>query len=253
MILAGVAAMALLVRSNIKYRKKVAEEKDDVLFQSILTTEDKADAWSLLKIYLAEKQSEFLEYGLSSYTTATAGFVNDEVRTLAKLDKDLTRKKAYLKSIRRKETLCLQRVDKVTAIEHNTWFYLSNNCLMAMLYNLRRINEVCLEHIANNFHPLPGAFAAEFVPIRERIEAVFNQSISTIRNQQTDDVNTLRRQCDEIKDMLREECHRVYDFLQAGETEKLSVSYVYLNLLQESQDMVSSLRKLLRAAHKLNR
>jgi hypothetical protein len=253
MILAGVAAMALLVRSNIKYRKKVAEEKDDVLFQSILTTEDKADAWSLLKIYLAEKQSEFLEYGLSSYTTATAGFVNDEVRTLAKLDKDLTRKKAYLKSIRRKETLCLQRVDKVTAIEHNTWFYLSNNCLMAMLYNLRRINEVCLEHIANNFHPLPGAFAAEFVPIRERIEAVFNQSISTIRNRQTDDVNALRRQCDEIKDMLREECHRVYDFLQAGETEKLSVSYVYLNLLQESQDMVSSLRKLLRAAHKLNR
>jgi phosphate/sulfate permease len=252
MVLAAVAALTLLVRSNIKYRKKKAEENDDVLFQSILNTEDKAETWHLLKIYLAEKQCEFLDYGLDAYRTVTTGFVNDEVRALGKLDKDLARKKSYLKNIRRKETLCFQRIDKVTAIERNTWFYLSNNCLMAMLYNLRRINEVCLEHVANNFHPLPGRFVADFAPIREQIELVFSQSISAIRERQTDDVNELRHQCDVIKDKLKLECHRVYDYLQTGETEKLSVSYVYLNLLQESLDMVSNLRKLLRAAHKLN-
>jgi hypothetical protein len=252
MVLAAVAALALLVRNNLKFRKKAAEEKNDTLFQSILTTEDKAEAWDLLKTYLAEKQCEFLTYGLSAYSTVTNGFINDEVRTLAKLEKDLARKKAYLKSTRRKETLCLQRIDKVTAIEHNTWFYLSNNCLMAMLYNLRRIDEVCHEHIANNFHPLPEHFVTSFAPIRENIEAIFAQSIRAIGERDTDDVNDLRRQCDKIKDQLRAECHRVYNFLQTGNSEKLSVSYVYLNLLQESQDMVSSLRKLLRAAHKLN-
>jgi hypothetical protein len=62
----------------------------------------------------------------------------------------------------------------------------------------------------------------------------------------------LRRYCDEIKDQLRQACHQVYDFLQSGDNERLSVSYVYLNILQESQEMVSSLRKLLRAAHELN-
>lgn len=252
MILAAAVAVAILVHNNLKFRKKEAEEKDDVLFQSILTTEDKDETWNLLKIYLAEKQSEFLEYGLKTYTTITIGFINDDVRILGKSDKELARKKAYLKNIRRKETLCFQQIDKVTAIERNTWFYLSNNCLMAMLYNLRRINEVCFEHIANNFHLLPNRFAADFNPTREQIEQLFSKCITAIRNRDTDDVTELRAHCDRIKDQLRNECHLVYDYLQSGDNEKLSVSYVYLNLLQESQDLVSNLRKLLRAAHKLN-
>jgi hypothetical protein len=252
MVLAAVAAVAILVHNNLKYRRKAEEEKGDVLFQSILASGDKDETWRLLRVYLAEKQSEFLEEGLNAYRTVTHGFIHDEVRVLGRTDKDLARKKDYLKGIRRKETLCFQRIDRVTAIERNTWFYLSNNCLMAMLYNLRRINEVCLEHVANNFHPLPEPFVHRFTPIRQQIEATFRTSIQIIRNRETEDVTELRRQCDLIKDQLRAECHRVYEYLQNGDTERLSVSYVYLNILQESQDMVSNLRRLLRAAHKLN-
>lgn len=252
MFLAAAVAVVILVHNNLKFRKKEAEEKDDVLFQSILTTEDKGETWNLLKIYLAARQTEFLEYGSTAYTTITQGFIHEDVRSLSKTDKELARKKAYLKNIRRKETLCFQRIDKVTAIERNTWFYLSNNCLMAMLYNLRRINEVCLEHIANNFHPLPNQFAAEFQPIGAQIEQLFSQCITAIRDRDTDDITELRTRCDRLKDQLGDECHRVYAFLQSGDNERLSVSYVYLNLLQESQDMISNLRKLLRAAHKLN-
>jgi hypothetical protein len=252
MVLAAVAAVAILVHNNLKYRRKAEEEKGDVLFQSILASGDKDETWRLLRVYLAEKQSEFLEEGLNAYRTVTHGFIHDEVRVLGRTDKDLARKKDYLKGIRRKETLCFQRIDRVTAIERNTWFYLSNNCLMAMLYNLRRINEVCLEHVANNFHPLPEPFVHRFTPIRQQIEATFRTSIQIIRNRETGNVTELRRQCDLIKDQLRAECHRVYEYLQNGDTERLSVSYVYLNILQESQDMVSNLRRLLRAAHKLN-
>jgi hypothetical protein len=252
MVLAAVAAVAILVHNNLKYRRKAEEEKGDVLFQSILASGDKDETWRLLRVYLAEKQSEFLEEGLNAYRTVTHGFIHDEVRVLGRTDKDLARKKDYLKGIRRKETLCFQRIDRVTAIERNTWFYLSNNCLMAMLYNLRRINEVCLEHVANNFHPLPEPFVHRFTPIRQQIEATFRTSIQVIRNRETENVTELRRQCDLIKDQLRAECHRVYEYLQNGDTERLSVSYVYLNILQESQDMVSNLRRLLRAAHKLN-
>jgi phosphate/sulfate permease len=250
--LAAVAAVAILVHNNRKYRRKAKEEKEDVLFQVILTTEDKSTTWSLLKTYLSEKQTEFLTYGWDTYRTVTQGFIQDEVRVLGKADKELARKKDYLKSIRRKETLCFQRIDRVTAIERNTWFYLSNNCLMAMLYNLRRINEVCLEHVANNFYPLPELFADRFASISEQMNGVFQQSIQVIREKETEDVTELRRQCDVIKDRLRAECHRVYEYLQNGDAERLAVSYVYLNILQESQDMVSNLRRLLRAAHKLN-
>jgi phosphate/sulfate permease len=252
MVLAAVAAVAILVHNNRKYRRKAKEEKEDVLFQVILKTEDKATTWSLLKTYLAQKQTEFLTYGWDTYRTVTHGFIHDEVRVLGKADKDLARQKDYLKSIRRKETLCFQRIDRVTAIERNTWFYLSNNCLMAMLYNLRRINEVCLEHVANNFYPLPEPFAHRFAVLSEQMNGVFQRSIQAIRERETEDVTELRRQCDALKDQLRAECHRVYEYLQSGDSERLAVSYVYLNILQESQDMVSNLRRLLRAAHKLN-
>ncbi|MDE5626259.1 MAG: hypothetical protein K2I61_08070, partial [Muribaculaceae bacterium] len=44
----------------------------------------------------------------------------------------------------------------------------------------------------------------------------------------------------------------VYDFLRKDNDADMTVAYVYLNLLQESQELVTSLRKLLRASGKLN-
>jgi phosphate/sulfate permease len=252
MAIAAVAAIAILIHNHTTSRAKAAEEHDDRLFQTILAATDKTEAWHLLQTYLARRQREFLTYAITTYTTITQGFILDKVRPLEKSAKHILRQKENLKNLRRKETLCYRCIDRVTAIERNTWFYLSGNSLMAMLYNLRRINEVCLEHVSNNFHPLPDHFAAAFAPIRTRIQEVFTQSLRAIGNRDTADVQALRHQCDEIKDDLRQECHRVYDILQSGEAETLAVNYVYLNILQESQDFVSNLRKLLRAAHKLN-
>ncbi|MDE5981654.1 MAG: hypothetical protein K2G92_00890, partial [Duncaniella sp.] len=44
----------------------------------------------------------------------------------------------------------------------------------------------------------------------------------------------------------------VYDLLQRGDTDNMTVAYVYLNVLQESQEFITSLRKMLRASGKLN-
>ena len=43
----------------------------------------------------------------------------------------------------------------------------------------------------------------------------------------------------------------VYDMLQKGDDRNMTVAYVYLNVLQETQEFVTSLRKL-RAIGKLN-
>ena len=40
--------------------------------------------------------------------------------------------------------------------------------------------------------------------------------------------------------------------LQQSDADKMAVTYVYLNMLQESQEFVTSLRKMLRASGKLN-
>ena len=44
----------------------------------------------------------------------------------------------------------------------------------------------------------------------------------------------------------------LYEFIRTGEAGTMTVAYVYLNILQESGEFVTSLRKLLRAAGKLS-
>lgn len=138
-----------------------------------------------------------------------------------------------------------------TAIEKSTWFYLSNNCCMGILYNLRRISEICKEHVENNFLPLPQAYVGEFREICSRVEILFNDTLAMMDTGGTEAIPMLRRHCDEIKDLISETYHRLYDQLREGDSASMTVLYVYMNMLQETQEMVSGLRKYLRAYAKL--
>lgn len=122
---------------------------------------------------------------------------------------------------------------------------------MSMNYNLRRMAEACREHVENNFHPLPAAYREEFLPIRDRIIAVMAESQAQMGESNVQAIADLRVKCDRIKDSLSDQTHKIHGHIRNGEAEKLTVTYVYLNLLQESQEMISSLRKLLRASMKL--
>ena len=72
-----------------------------------------------------------------------------------------------------------------------------------------------------------------------------------MRSGDTETIGNLRRHCDEIKDTVSDTYHRVHDQLRDGDTSAMSVLYVYVNMLQETQEMVSSIRKYLRAFAKL--
>ncbi len=72
-----------------------------------------------------------------------------------------------------------------------------------------------------------------------------------IAGESLESVDLLRMRCDRIKDMISESYHRLYSNLHEGDPEAMSVLYVYMNVLQETQEMVSSMRKYLRAFAKL--
>lgn len=252
MIAGGLIALAMLVRSNIKFRKKRMSEESDSLFQTILSSENSADVWKLLIIYINEKQQMFLNFAVNSFDEVTKGFINDDTKLLSRSEKSLDTEKQVLKSQRRKLTLCMRRVSPETAIEKSTWFHLSNNMAMSMTYSLRRINEVCKEHVENNFRPLPKEFHQSFIELCERIKNVLEDSCSQIEESKPEVIDELRKRCSEIKDDLSYSTRDVYDLLQKGDTDNMTVAYVYLNVLQESQEFITSLRKLLRASGKLN-
>ena len=251
MFLLGVVTIILIIRSNRRFRNRREEENGDAMFRSILSTEDKTEAWNMLLLYIFEQQHKFLTYANEAYRGITDAFINENARALGKADSSLFRQKNVLKNARRKETLCLRQVSRETAIEKSTWFHLSNNSCMSILYNLRRIAEICKEHVENNFLPLPKQYTAEYELIRTRVSTLFDDTLDVMDTGAEEAIPVLRRHCDEIKDTISDAYHRLHDQLREGDTASMTVVYVYLNMLQETQEMVSSVRKYLRAIAKL--
>ena len=252
MIAGGVIALVMLIRSNIRFNKKKKDVLNDTLFQTILTTQDSKEVWTLLRIYINEKQKMFMNFGAEVYRDVINGFLGDKGKLLSSAEKSLVTEKDVLKGQRRKLTLCFRKASPQIAMEKSTWFHLSNNMAMSMTYNLRRINEVCKEHVDNNFTPLPVRFHDSLSGIRDEICAIFNDAAGTVDENNPEMIDILRRRCEAVKQELSLNSKEVYDLLQNGDTADMSVAYVYLNLLQESQELVTSLRKMLRAAGKLN-
>lgn len=247
----AVLTIYLLIRSNRRFKNKQETESSDALFQTIITTEDKTRTWPMLMLYIKEQQQDFLAFAENSYRDITAAFIAENSGALNKAESALAQRKNVLKNARRKETLCLRHVQHETAIEKSPWFYLSNNLCMSLLYNLRRINEVCKEHVENNFRPLPPRYTEEYELLRTRISILFNDTLKVMQNNDMQPIALLRRHCDEIKDSISAAYHRIQDHLREGDTASMTVLYVYVNILQETQEMVSSIRKYLRAFAKL--
>lgn len=247
----AVLTIYLLIRSNRRFKNKQETESSDALFQTIITTEDKTRTWPMLMLYIKEQQQDFLAFAENSYRDITAAFIAENSGALNKAESALAQRKNVLKNARRKETLCLRHVQHETAIEKSPWFYLSNNLCMSLLYNLRRINEVCTEHVENNFRPLPPRYTEEYELLRTRISILFNDTLEVMQSNDMQPIALLRRHCDEIKDSISAAYHRIQDHLREGDTASMTVLYVYVNILQETQEMVSSVRKYLRAFAKL--
>ncbi len=241
----------LIVRSNRRFREKETEESGDALYMAIQTLEDRTKSWNLFLIYLTQRQLKFMIYAETCYRNIVTAFMTENARMLGKTESSLQREKSLLKNTRRKETLCLRLVPRETAIEKSTWFHLSNSCCMGILYNLRRINETCREHVDNNFRPLPNRYVSELESIRTCIGSLFSEVILLLNDNSSESVPALRRRCDEIQDTVSETYHRLFRQLREGDPSSMTVVYVYLNLLQETQEMVSGLRKYLRAYAKL--
>ena len=252
MLTGGAIAVVLLIRSTIRFRNRTKEVPEETLFQTILSTEKPADVWPLLRIYINEKQQQFLRFAAASYTDITDGFIDEKNRVLSRTEKALFTEKEVLKGQRRKLTLCMRRVTPEIAMEKSAWLHLSNAMAMAMTYNLRRINEACKEHVDNNFRPLPPEFHDAFRLLCERIKGVLVDAEVAIADDRPEMIDRLRSRCNEIKYELAHHIQHLYELLQKNDTGNMAVTYVYLNLLQESQELVASLRKMLRAAGKLN-
>lgn len=240
-------SIILLVRSNIKYKKKQAEEKGDVVFNQMITSEDNAETLRLLTQHIRQGQSQFLDFVNVNYLNVTEGFISEDLSRLQKAESAMRKERQELKQRRRKEMLGLRRIDPGVAIEKSTWFHLGVNSCEDMLYSLRRICDPCEEHIDNSFVPLEKDRIKEFLPLRDTLLYLLKRAVVVISTENYTDSDKLREQCEEFKSCLSSTRQGQIERMQTSK-ENITVSYVYLNLLQETHEIASSLQHLLRAS-----
>lgn len=240
-------SIVLLVRSNIKYKKKQAEEKGDVVFNQMITSEDNAETLRLLTQHIRQGQSQFLDFVNVNYLNVTEGFISEDLSRLQKAESAMRKERQELKQRRRKEMLGLRRIDPGVAIEKSTWFHLGVNSCEDMLYSLRRICDPCEEHIDNSFVPLEKDRIKEFLPLRDTLLYLLKRAVVVISTENYTDSDKLREQCEEFKNCLSSTRQGQIERMQTSK-ENITVSYVYLNLLQETHEIASSLQHLLRAS-----
>ena len=241
----------LLIRSNRQYAKKEKESDKSDVFRLMMTAHDPEIVWDLLSKHVSRTQSFTARFAMDEFNKILDGLENERPKTLRKAANELSKEKDMLKKFRRQELLALKRVPNEVAIERNTWFHLGINSSEQYIYCLRRILDPIKEHVDNNFNPLPATLVEEFRPIRENINELMQQTESQISTGRFEHYRDTLAMADKCKDELSVVRKRHIDRMQeTKDNSELQVSLVYLNLLQESQQLLSNMRHQLRAAKK---
>lgn len=241
-------AVFLLIRSNIKYSKKEKAEQQDDIFKRMMASKDKSEVLSLLRQHVKGTLTDYIAYTEQAYMQVTDGFINEDLKQLKKVMNSTDEQKKMLKKRRRKEILGLRRIPIPIAIEKNTWFHLGSNSCEQMLYCLKRICEPCKEHVDNNFNPISKDCIAEFLPIREELCQLMERTRTAIENNDYREADDILVKGDALKNKISALRKQQMNRMQETDNASLKASMVYLNILQETQELVSIWRHLLRAS-----
>lgn len=249
-----VLSIVILVRNNVEYKRKAQAEKSEKenVYSAIVASKDKAETWRLLKTYIALNEREYFNFIRDSFLSLTDSFLSEDVKGLRKINNSLPKEKVAIKAIRRKQTMALRKTEPRLAIENNTWLHLAYNSNQQMIYCLMRMCEPCYEHIDNNFAPLPDDLKNQFLPLRDQVVELFDKSLNVLESDDFDSTVDIRNEGDETKEQISKMRKELVVHIHE-DMESYSVIYVYLNMLQETQEMISSLRHNLRALRKIER
>ena len=247
-----ILVIVLLIRSNRQYAKKEKESGKGDMFRLMMRTRDPEIVWDLLTKHVTKTQSFVAHFALEQFNKIIDGLENEKPSLLRHVQRELKNEKDELKKYRRQELLALRRVPGDIAIERNTWFHLGINSSEQYIYCLRRMLEPIKEHVDNSFNPMPEVFINEFKPIRAKINELMQQTENIISTGQFENYREVLENADQCKDFLSKVRKQHIDRIQESNDDNFKVSLVYLNILKESQQLLSNMRHQMRAAKKFS-
>lgn len=246
-------AVFLLIRSNIQYARKAKKASpEDASFKLMMRSRDPEIVWDVLCKHVSRTQSGTCEFALDQYNDIVESFSDQSLRGLRRVHRALNDKLDELTKIRRREFLALRRSPSQISLERNTWFHLGFNSNQQYIYCLKRMLDPAKEHVDNNFTPLPQSYRDEFEPMRQRINDLMKTTAQMLDTRRFDRYRETMLEADSCKNTLSVYRKRHIDRMQRStNSAEYKVSLIYLNILQESQELLSIMRHQLRAGKKL--
>lgn len=250
MFVAVVTAIVLIIRSNIAYaKKKTTVRENDMIFRQMLREPDEDKRWELLCRHIRVSNTAHLRFVAETYEGITDAFLNEEYRRLRRAATEIEEERKELKRQRRREIIGLRKVNPILAMERNTWYFLGNNSVGQMLYCLKRINEPCSEHVGNSFMPIDRKYVTSFLSYRNEILKIYRRAEGFLTDGNAAAADTLRADAMALQSSISGYRKRIIDDIQRGQV-NIESTTVFLLIVQESQELLSSMRHMLRGISK---
>ena len=249
--LAIILAIVLLVRSNVKFATQKEEPVTDRIFKQLIASKDKAERWDLLKQHVVQGNSEQLRFVISCYEKVTDAFLQEEYRPLRHATHEIETAHKQLKRQRRREIIGLRKIDPILALEKNTWYFLSNDAIEQLLYCLKRINDPCREHVGNNFSPVSYEFTSTFLGYQKQVVDTLEQAVMALGTPLATNgmADVVREQATVVQQNLSSYRKQIIDTMQQNSV-NIASTMAFLNIIQESQQILSNVRHMLRGMAK---
>lgn len=239
----------LLYRSSVAYKKKSEADKVDSDKVVMFNSDDKNEVWGALKSHSAMTLSHSLTFTADMYRRIFDAFAKDSLRPVRSSIVRISEEKALLKKNRRLETRAMQRIDAQIAIECSAWYHLCTNSSQQMLNTLTRMAEPVKEHLEHSFSPLSKSECDEFSPYSHEIYGILQEIETIISTNDYTTAGSVSLRAKELKHKLAS--LRKELTLRLHQTKgSLRTDFVYLNIVQESHELLSEVRNLLRGGQK---
>ena len=251
----GVVAMLLMIALAIyiiiKNRAKTNKNEDnDDLFEKAVNTNDQEIIYQSLVQHNKESINTLVNIAKDIYVNTVNAFIKEDIKTLKKASNDCRDAKEKMKVLKRKEIMIMRRLDD-KMMNKNTWFHLSYNCIEQVLYSLRRVCDPCKEYVDNSFTPLDKKYLPEVETLKEKVLWSIDAADITVFSSEYKDVEAVMERIkvreDELVEMTHEQMNRIQH-----DKENIDLALLYLNIIQESSEIVTEMRHLLRSEAKFN-
>ena len=248
-------AVYSLIHSQRRFSRKQKEltEQGDVLFKQMLAATSEQEVLPMLRRHIRVNVAEQMDDFAQCWQQLLSGLTNENLRGLRRVNRDLGKKKQTLKSLRRRETICLQRASATAeGVSMSTGFHLLHNSLTQLYYSLRRIAEPSLEHVDNHFTPIKAHWFATYEQPFERLAGLMSDISSSLRRrcEETapavfDAERGLKRSLTDTEKQLAALRHEVTTAME-NDTAHFTTLSLLLHLVQETEQTVIELRHLVR-------